>query len=249
MPLSPRLAAIAALVPPGRAMADIGTDHGRLPASLLAGGHVPRAIGIDDKPRPLAGARARGGALELRLGSGCRPLAPGEVHTLTLAGMGGRLIARILAEGTAGAARLVVQPNGGEGALRAWLAGNGWIIDVERIVEDGGRLFAIFAALRSQGTSRTPPDAAELAYGAVHLHLDRATLARRLRDDEARLRALLPGAVTDRGRRALNAQLEVVALARERSASSLVDAATGGVTAATAAPRPPPGCAPAAAAR
>ena len=51
--LSRRLSAIAALVPAGVPMADIGTDHGLLPMYLVQSGRVPRAIGIDDKLEPL----------------------------------------------------------------------------------------------------------------------------------------------------------------------------------------------------
>ena len=57
MILTPRLACIAALIPRGARLADIGTDHGKLPVSLLLSGRVAAAVSV-------SGSRA---ALEPRL--------------------------------------------------------------------------------------------------------------------------------------------------------------------------------------
>ena len=49
--LGPRLRAIAALVPLGcRTLADIGTDHGYIPVSLLLEERLDRAIAADIRP-------------------------------------------------------------------------------------------------------------------------------------------------------------------------------------------------------
>ena len=45
MILTPRLACMAALVPQNARLADIGTDHGKLPISLLLDEHIASAIG------------------------------------------------------------------------------------------------------------------------------------------------------------------------------------------------------------
>ncbi len=58
MILTPRLACMAALVPPNARLADIGTDHGKLPISLLLDGHIASAIGSDIRSGPLAHAGA-----------------------------------------------------------------------------------------------------------------------------------------------------------------------------------------------
>lgn len=189
-PLSRRLAAVAGLVPAGLPVADIGTDHGLLPVWLVGSGRVPRAIAIDDKAAPLARARAlveaRRVAVEVRQGWGCTPLAAGEVATLTLAGIGGPLVARILAGAPAGIGRVVVQPNVAEEGLRRWFHTHGWWIDAEHLVHDAGRWFQTFSAVPG-GADRPTPDAAELAWGRVDAHLDRVALARRLDDDVRRL--------------------------------------------------------------
>jgi len=151
--LTPRLACVARYVLPGQPLADIGTDHAYLPAHLVSTGAVVRAIACDLLPGPLEAARATVEAagvsprLDLRLGSGLRPVAPGEVACATICGMGGALIATILAEGPlTGIRRLVLQPMGGEERLRAWLCANGWRLTDEALVEDGGRIYVVLVA-------------------------------------------------------------------------------------------------------
>ena len=53
MDLSPRLAAIAAQVPQGSRLADIGTDHAYLPVALLLDGIIPSAVASDVNRGPL----------------------------------------------------------------------------------------------------------------------------------------------------------------------------------------------------
>ena len=57
MVLSSRLAAVAALVPSGARLADIGTDHAYLPVSLLLEGRIDHAIAADVRKGPLDHAR------------------------------------------------------------------------------------------------------------------------------------------------------------------------------------------------
>lgn len=153
--LTPRLAAAASYVLRGRPLADIGTDHAYLPAHLVETGAVPRAIAADVLPGPLEAARSTvldaglSHQVELRLGNGLKVLKQGEVATVTICGMGGPLIAEILAAGPlAGIERLVLQPMGGEESLRRWLTENGWQIRDETLVEDGGRIYILIVAER-----------------------------------------------------------------------------------------------------
>lgn len=157
--LSPRLAAVAALVLPAVPAADIGTDHGYLPAYLVQAGRIPRAIAADIMPGPLEAARATVAAegltdrIELRLGPGLQVLTPGEAATATICGMGGSLMVTILAEGPlAGVRRLVLQPNVAEDRVRQWLMENGWRLVTERLVADGGRIYPVMAAEPGQMT-------------------------------------------------------------------------------------------------
>ena len=102
--LGPRLRAIAELVPLGcRTLADIGTDHGYIPVSLLLEGRLDRAIAADIGAPPLDHARRTAGLygvserIDFRLGDGLAVVEPGEAEVIVIAGMGGDTITEILA--------------------------------------------------------------------------------------------------------------------------------------------------------
>ena len=90
--LDERLAAVAAFVPLGARLADIGADHAKLPLALAAKEKIARAIAVDVNEGPFEAARravrAAGMAqlVEVRLGDGLAALAPGEVDAVAVAG-------------------------------------------------------------------------------------------------------------------------------------------------------------------
>lgn len=155
----PRLAALAAVVPEGARVADIGTDHARLPRALLESGRVEVALGCDIAEAPLAAARCRLGPssrVELRLGPGLAPLRAGEVDVVVLAGFGGRnmldvLRARDLLE--LGLNRVVLQPTAGVPGVRTGLAELGWGLVEESLVREGQRGFHTLVAEPDAGWS------------------------------------------------------------------------------------------------
>lgn len=149
--LSARLRALADWVEPGcRCLADIGTDHGYIPAALLLEGRVQRAVASDIAPAPLDRARAtaeRWGLTErmdLRLGNGLEVLAPGEADAVVIAGMGGDTLVDILSGAPwCRETALLLQPMSRAEVLRPWLAANGFAIRRERLVQDRGVLYPI----------------------------------------------------------------------------------------------------------
>lgn len=169
--LSPRLAAVAARVLPGWPMADIGTDHGYLPVHLVRSGICPTAVATDCRRGPLAaaaGAIAATGLTEriqLRLGDGLTVLAPGEVATAVLAGMGGALMVNLLTAAPAVWAALqcmVLQPTSGVEGLRRWLAEHAWHITGEDLTLASGRVYVTVAAAPGAGE---PLSLADLVLG------------------------------------------------------------------------------------
>lgn len=156
MKLTPRLAAIAELVQSGSIVADIGTDHAYLPVYLVQEQVSRRVIASDMNQAPLEQARETVAAfnclqkIDLRLGDGLKAIQPADgVDTVIIAGLGGRTIAAILKAGQdrlAGVRRLILQPMNESGALRLFLAGNGYMLACESLVLEGRRLYEIILA-------------------------------------------------------------------------------------------------------
>jgi len=59
MGLSVRLTEVGRLAKTDKGLADIGTDHGRLPIAVVAAGWASWAVAIDRATDPLASARRR----------------------------------------------------------------------------------------------------------------------------------------------------------------------------------------------
>ena len=175
--LSPRLRAIADQVPAGcDRLADIGTDHGYIPVSLLLEGRIRRAIAADIGALPLDHARRTAerygvtGYVDFRLGDGLTVLAPGEADVIVIAGMGGDAITEILAAAPWSRAgpRLLLQPMSKAEVLRAFLPVSGYAILAERLVQDKGVLYPI---LTVRG-GKMPPASDAQAWGGSLLEGD-----------------------------------------------------------------------------
>ena len=146
--LSPRLRMTAGLVPPGARLADIGTDHGYLPAALLLEGTIPWALAADLRPGPLSRAKETARALGLqdrmafRLCDGLSGIRPEEIDAAVLAGMGGETIAGILERAPWSREKpVIVQPQSTQEDLRVWLAGHGRRIVREELAREGDLLY------------------------------------------------------------------------------------------------------------
>lgn len=149
--LQPRLQLLADMVPEGCQLADVGTDHGYLPVYLLQRRRIRGAVAADIGAEPLAHARRTAEAygvtgIDFRLCDGLRDIAPDEVDTVVIAGMGGETIIAIL-EGAAwtkdGAHTLLLQPMTKAADLRYWLAVNGYGFTEERLVWDKNYLYPV----------------------------------------------------------------------------------------------------------
>lgn len=153
--LGPRLALCAELIREGRLLCDVGTDHAYLPIWLIKSGRIPRATASDVNPGPLRAAAGNAkryhveDRLALRLSDGLREIAPEEAEDIVIAGMGGELILRIIAETPwlrDPERRLVLQPMSSVQELRVGLKELGFEVIEEQAVEDSGKVYTAFSA-------------------------------------------------------------------------------------------------------
>ena len=161
MELTPRLRAVAELVPAGASIADIGTDHAYLPVWLLLEGKITRAIAADLREGPLNRAKLTAKEynctenIAFRLCDGLSGIAPEEADTIVIAGMGGETIAAILEQAAWTKNErytLILQPMSAQNDLRRWLWQQGYDIKYERIICEGDKLYNILLA--SYGNAR-----------------------------------------------------------------------------------------------
>lgn len=141
--ISERLRALAGMVTPGNVAADIGCDHGFLPIYLVQKGICPRALAMDVRRGPLSRAEEHIAAygleeyIETRLSDGLDAYRDGEAQTCVCAGMGGRLMQKILTEGSdkaKGFGELILQPQSELAAFRRFLRKSGYHILQENIL-------------------------------------------------------------------------------------------------------------------
>ncbi|MDO7905442.1 tRNA (adenine(22)-N(1))-methyltransferase TrmK [Paenibacillus sp. JX-17] len=156
MKLSQRLQRIMEQIPAGSKLADIGSDHALLPVAAIQSGTVVRAVAGEVNTGPYEAALKQVAAaglqnsIQVRKGDGLEVVQPGEVDVITIAGMGGALIASILDRGLdklEGVQQLVLQPNVGEDILRSWLIEHDWVLVHEQILEEDGKIYEILTAI------------------------------------------------------------------------------------------------------
>lgn len=153
--LSDRLRAVISMVTPGNRVCDIGCDHGFVPICLVQQGISPGALAMDVREGPLsqAGIHIRDYGLETliqtRLSDGLAAFLAGEADTLICAGMGGRLMMRILsedAEKTASFRELILQPQSEIQMFRAFIRRQGYLIVDENMIEEDGKFYPMIKA-------------------------------------------------------------------------------------------------------
>lgn len=161
-----RVAAVVAMVPDeARAIVEVGYDRGFVLAALAArfrDRRPPTAlIGVEIQPAaPTRVPAPLAAAVELRVGDGLAPIAPGEVDGAVIAGLGGRTIVGVLeraAATTASLRWLVLCPSHFEDELRPGLARLGWHPAEERLVCDRGRFYEVMLALPGPDASAPDP--------------------------------------------------------------------------------------------
>ncbi len=157
--LDARLSCAAAFVRAGAVLADVGTDHAYLPIALLSRGAISYAYAADVAEGPLATAKAHlddcakeqpklAERVRLVLTDGLAGLenVTPSVTDISICGMGGELIARILSDAPFvkdPEIRLILQPMTMQPVLRRWLGENGFLVERERLCTANGKLYSV----------------------------------------------------------------------------------------------------------
>ncbi len=174
--LSARLERVAAQVPAGARLADIGTDHGYLLVTLMSRGLISAAVAGEVALTPLRAVARNvrehelGDRIAVRLADGLAAIEPADrITAISFCGMGGETIRDILARDKArlaGNELLILQPNGGEQPLRQWLMDNGYRITHEELLRENRFFYEIIVAAPGEPTRYTEQ---ELYFGPLLL--------------------------------------------------------------------------------
>lgn len=198
--LKPRLNMAAQMVRRGSRLADIGTDHAYLPASLILDGAIPCAIAADLRKGPLENAQATvesygiAEKVNLRLSDGLKCIDPSEVDDIVIAGMGGILISEILEAAPwvkDKNIQLILQPQSHDEVLRKWLWDNGFEITKENACFEDGKTYICMASVYTAEKSKHSE--AEILLGGFAERIDDACVSfceKKLHRVKVRLEAL-----------------------------------------------------------
>lgn len=158
MELSARLETVAKMVTKGNRVCDVGCDHGYISIYLVKNDISPFVYAMDVNIGPLERAKEHiveyglENQIETILSDGLCSLKERESDALICAGMGGKLVIKILTEGMDKVRKmkeLILQPQSEIHFVRAFLREQGFFIDREDMVLEDGKFYPIMHVLVS----------------------------------------------------------------------------------------------------
>ncbi|MBP3477615.1 MAG: SAM-dependent methyltransferase [Lachnospiraceae bacterium] len=181
--LSRRLQAVADMVTRANRVCDVGCDHGFVSIYLVEQGISPKVLAMDVRKGPLSAAaehvaeRGLGSQIETRLSDGLHNYDIGEADTLICAGMGGRLMMRILSEDwdkTGSFQEMILQPQSDIESFRRFLYEQGYHIAEENMIEEDGKFYPMMRVVKADALQELSdpakvPDPLVCRYGPLLL--------------------------------------------------------------------------------
>lgn len=160
MNLGARLESVYLLVPNGAVLADVGSDHGYLPAKLVKDGKIERAAVCDINVGPLDSARktaSRFGVskkLSFFLSDGLDSVDY-DYDTVAICGMGGILISEIMARAPKKDVLFLLQPMRSQELLRKYLWDEGYEIIDEAFSFEHGKPYVVLKSKKNQSSKES----------------------------------------------------------------------------------------------
>lgn len=151
--ISERLKCVAGLVNKGARVADIGTDHAYLPIYLVQNGISNKVYACDVRKEPLRRAKLHideyglSDKITTQLCDGLKEINKGDVDTVTICGMGGKLMKNILKAGIdklGDNTQLVLSAQSELRDFRKYLLETGIYIKSEHMLLEDGKYYFIF---------------------------------------------------------------------------------------------------------
>jgi len=132
-------------------LADCGTDHALLPIYAIEQGYIKKAIASDNKHHPLLSAKKNisehrlYGEIKTFMADGLSYLnLENDVDVVTVLGMGGPLIVKILKEAYLyNVKRMILQPNSQSKEVREYLEEHKWKIVDEVFLKENDKFYQI----------------------------------------------------------------------------------------------------------
>jgi len=165
-----RLQTIATFIPQGAILADIGSDHGLLIEYCLVQGIIQKGYASDNKLGPYQRLLKRFGKhspIGVYLADGLAKL-PLDVNTVVIAGMGGKLISRIISvrqDKLTQLEHIIISPHQQEDEVRLTMVKQGYQIIDETIVKEDDKFYDVI--LFAKGTCNYTIE--QLKYGPINL--------------------------------------------------------------------------------
>lgn len=151
--ISERLKCVAGLVNKGARVADIGTDHAYLPIYLVQNGISNKVYACDVRKEPLRRAKLHideyglSDKITTQLCDGLKGINKGDVDTVTICGMGGKLMKNILKAGIdklGDNTQIVLSAQSELRDFRKYLLEAGIYIKSEHMLLEDGKYYFIF---------------------------------------------------------------------------------------------------------